>query len=302
MVISDFSQVLKSQTPRKLQRRSREARGRESRLRTRLLVPVPEAGACLLPGGVAVWAPAQRDWAGGAAGEAAPRPRLCGRDGRVVSSLLFSRAAPSGASAWRRRLFLQLPGWSGGWPLCERVWGPRGRPPPCGSQPRASPTCLLPMVQSRPVCLSACLCSFQATPLSRFRRTAGRVLRGFGGGKRSGRHLSCSQSGWKHTVSPVLLISRCLHYPLGASSPLVKIRRRPVRMSFSPLPQIRFPLCRTFPTWTLSSFLRHPWFLISVSPSGRPFAVSCNFVCRAFSFNSKNFKICVDSKGDFRSM
>lgn len=75
MVISDFSQVLKSQTPRKLQRRSREARGRESRLRTRLLVPVPEAGACLLPGGVAVWAPAQRDWAGGAAGEAAPRPR-----------------------------------------------------------------------------------------------------------------------------------------------------------------------------------------------------------------------------------
>lgn len=163
-------------------------------------------------------------------------------------------------------------------------------------------TCLLPMVQSRPVCLSACLCSFQATPLSRFRRTAGRVLRGFGGGKRSGRHLSCSQSGWKHTVSPVLLISRCLHYPLGASSPLVKIRRRPVRMSFSPLPQIRFPLCRTFPTWTLSSFLRHPWFLISVSPSGRPFAVSCNFVCRAFSFNSKNFKICVDSKGDFRSM
>ncbi|XP_055413678.1 uncharacterized protein LOC129635080 [Bubalus kerabau] len=27
-----------------------------------------------------------------------------------------------------------------------------------------------------------------------------------------------------------------------------------VRMSFSPRPQIRFPLCPTFPTWTLSSF------------------------------------------------
>lgn len=162
MVISDFSQVLKSQTPRKLQRRSREARGRESRLRTRLLVP--EAGACLLPGGVAVWAPAQRDWAGGAAGEAAPRPRpatgLCGRDGRVVSSLLFSRAAPSGASAWRRRLFLQLPGWSGGWPLCERVWGPRGRPPPCGSQPRASPRACSPWFRAAlSVCLRVCVAS-----------------------------------------------------------------------------------------------------------------------------------------------
>lgn len=185
-----------------------------------------------------------------------------------MGSSLFSWAAPSGASARRWRLFLQLPGWfahpvciSGGWPLSERVWCSRGSPPPCGSQPGALPTCLLRMVQSRPVCLSACLCSFQATALSPFSRTAVRVLRGAGGGKRSGRHLSCSQPDWKCTVSSVL-IRRCLNHPQGQLSicedqtmtcvgSTVSVV---VRMSFSSLPQIHIPLCPSFPTWTLSSF------------------------------------------------
>ena len=102
-----------------------------------------------------------------------------------------------------------------------------------------------PPPQSLPVCLSACLCSSQAVPVSRSSRTTGRVLRGTGGGKRSGRHLSCSQSSWKHTVFPVLLISRCLNYPLRTSSPLAKTERRHVLAApflwSSGCPSRRFP-------------------------------------------------------------
>ena len=97
--------------------------------------------------------------------------------------------------------------------------------------------------------------------LSPFSRTAGRVLRGTGGGKRSGRHLSCSQLGWKCTVSSVL-IRRCLNHPQGQLSicedqtmtcvgSTVSVV---VWMSFSSLPQIHVPLCPSFLTWTLSSF------------------------------------------------
>ena len=126
------------------------------------------------------------------------------------------------------------------------AWGLAHVPPPHGSE--------LP-------CLSACLCSLQAAALSPFSRTAGRVLRGTGGGKRNGRHLSCSQLGWKCTVSSVL-IRRCLNHPQGQLSicedqtmtcvgSTVSVV---VWMSFSSLPQIHVPLCPSFLTWTLSSF------------------------------------------------
>lgn len=126
------------------------------------------------------------------------------------------------------------------------AWGLAHVPPPHGSEPP---------------CLSACLCSLQAAALSPFSRTAGRVLRGPRGGKRSGRHLSCSQLGWKCTVSSVL-IRRCLNHRQGQLSicedqtmtcvgSTVSVV---VWMSFSSLPQIHVPLCPSCLTWTLSSF------------------------------------------------
>ena len=203
---------------------------------------MPEARPACCRAGLLSGLPAQRDWAEGAAGEAAPLakqepppppPPATGRTGWPggLQSAVFL-GCPLRGLCLETAAFL-----TASWVVCPprpHLWGLASLRAGLGCT--REPTAMRFSAQglahvppphgSEPPCLSACLCSFQAAPLSRFRRIDGRVLRGTGGGKRSGRHLSCSQSGWKHTVSPVLLISRCLNYPLWACAPLV-IRRRP---------------------------------------------------------------------------